>query len=87
MRFGWMLIPALLLAIPVRGEQEPQVRFEFSNPSLYPAQWSLELHPDGSGHFQAEGGSRAIRAGIPGDVRELGPGDQAAFELSGGRAR
>jgi trehalose/maltose hydrolase-like predicted phosphorylase len=34
-----------------------------------------------------EGASHPIRAGIPGDVRELGPGDQAVFELSrGGQA-
>jgi len=31
-----------------------------------------------------EGASHPIRAGIPGDVRELCPGDQAVFELNGG---
>jgi trehalose/maltose hydrolase-like predicted phosphorylase len=31
---------------------------------------------------QPEGASHEIRAGIPGDVRALGPGDQAVFELS-----
>ena len=35
---------------------------------------------------QLEGASHEIRAGIPGDVRELCPGDQAVFELSQGRA-
>src|SRR6202035_3656616 len=35
---------------------------------------------------QREGASHEIRAGIPGDVRELRPGDRAAFELSQGRA-
>jgi trehalose/maltose hydrolase-like predicted phosphorylase len=30
----------------------------------------------------AEGASHSIRAGIPGDVRELRPGNQAVFELS-----
>jgi trehalose/maltose hydrolase-like predicted phosphorylase len=34
---------------------------------------------------QPEGASPEIRAGIPGDVRELGPGEQAVFELSRGR--
>jgi trehalose/maltose hydrolase-like predicted phosphorylase len=33
---------------------------------------------------QPEGASHEIRAGIPGDVRELCPGDQAVFELSQG---
>ena len=27
-------------------------------PGLYPAQWTLVLHPDGSGHFHAEGGNK-----------------------------
>jgi trehalose/maltose hydrolase-like predicted phosphorylase len=35
---------------------------------------------------QPEGASHEIQAGIPGDVRHLRPGDQAVFELSGGRA-
>src|ERR1700759_589012 len=35
---------------------------------------------------QPEGASHEIRAGIPGDVRELRPGDRAVFELSRGRA-
>jgi trehalose/maltose hydrolase-like predicted phosphorylase len=35
---------------------------------------TLAVHP--------EGGRHPIRAGIPGDVRELCPGDQAMFELS-----
>jgi trehalose/maltose hydrolase-like predicted phosphorylase len=37
---------------------------------------TLAVHPDGASH--------PIRAGIPGDVRELRPGDQAVFELSRG---
>ena len=35
---------------------------------------------------QPEGASHKIRAGIPGDVRELRPGDRAVFALSQGRA-
>jgi trehalose/maltose hydrolase-like predicted phosphorylase len=35
---------------------------------------TLAVHPEGARH--------PIRAGIPGDVRELCPGDQAIFELS-----
>ena len=35
---------------------------------------------------QPEGASHEIRAGIPGDVRALGPGDRAVFELSRSRA-
>ena len=36
--------------------------------------------------LQPEGASHEVRAGIPGDVRELRPGDRAVFELSRGRA-
>jgi hypothetical protein len=35
---------------------------------------TLAVHPEGASH--------SIRAGLPGDVRELRPGDQAVFELS-----
>jgi trehalose/maltose hydrolase-like predicted phosphorylase len=35
---------------------------------------------------QSEGASHEIRAGIPGDIRALGPGERAVFELSRGRA-
>ena len=35
---------------------------------------------------QSEGAVHEIRAGIPGDVRELHSGDRAVFELSQGRA-
>jgi hypothetical protein len=34
----------------------------------------------------SEGASHEIRAGIPGDVRQLRPGDRAVFALSRGRA-
>jgi trehalose/maltose hydrolase-like predicted phosphorylase len=34
---------------------------------------------------QSEGASHEIRAGIPGDIRALGPGEQAVFELGRGR--
>jgi hypothetical protein len=63
------VIAALLLAWPAFGQQDPVVRFEFSNPGLYPAQWSLVLHPDGSGHFHAEGGTRSS-----GDPDTIQPG-------------
>ncbi len=49
---------ALLLVGPARAAQDPIVQIEFSNPALYPANWSLVLHPDGNGHFHAEGGTR-----------------------------
>jgi hypothetical protein len=58
MKVAWLAIAALLMALPMRAESDAVVRIEFSNPGLYPAQWSLLLHPDGSGHFHAEGGNK-----------------------------
>jgi hypothetical protein len=58
MRFAGLILAAMLIPLPARGEPDRVVRVDFSNPGLYPAQWSLVLHPDGSGHFHAEGGTK-----------------------------
>ncbi|HMG88159.1 MAG TPA: hypothetical protein VK574_20675 [Terracidiphilus sp.] len=58
MRIPWLLAVSLLVALPVCGESDRVVRVDFSNPGLYPAQWTLVFHPDGSGHFHAEGGTK-----------------------------
>jgi hypothetical protein len=58
MKIPWLLVAALLLALPACGESDATVQVDFSNPGLYPANWTLVLHPDGSGHFHAEGGSK-----------------------------
>ena len=58
MRFAGLILAAMLIALPARGESDRVVRVDFSNPGLYPAQWSLVLRPDGSGHFHAEGGTK-----------------------------
>jgi hypothetical protein len=53
-----LAILTALIALPARAASDPFVRVDFSNPGLYPAQWSLVVHPDGSGHFHAEGGNK-----------------------------
>lgn len=58
MRIALLAITAVLLATPAFTQQQPLVRVDFSNPGLYPSHWTLILHPDGSGHFHAEGGNR-----------------------------
>jgi len=35
----------------------PLFQLDYSNPGLIPAQWTLEIHPDGSGHFKTERGN------------------------------
>ncbi len=50
---------ALFLALPSYGNPGPTIKVGYSNPGLTPSQWSLEFHPDGSGHFQSDRGSTA----------------------------
>lgn len=58
MRIIWLAVLTVATStVPLRA-QSGVVRVEFSNPGLYPAQWTLVLHPDGSGHFQAGGGTK-----------------------------
>ena len=57
MRTFWLALLAIAIASTARADSAPLVKVEFSNPGLYPAQWTLELHPNGSGHFHAEGGT------------------------------
>jgi hypothetical protein len=49
---------AICLASQAHGDPGSLVRVDFSNPGLDPSQWTLTVHPDGSGHFHAEGGNR-----------------------------
>jgi hypothetical protein len=58
MRTLWLAALLFLLTLPARGQSGAVVRVDFSNPGLYPSQWTLVLHPDGSGHFHAEGGTK-----------------------------
>jgi hypothetical protein len=53
--FLWSAV-ALVGAVCAYGQAGRTVRIEFSNPGLIPATWTLELHPDGRGHFHSERG-------------------------------
>lgn len=59
MRVAWLAIVGMLLPLAARTEPSPVIRVDYSNPGLYPSQWTLVLHPDGKGHFHAEGGTKA----------------------------
>jgi hypothetical protein len=56
-----LLVTMIAVALVTSAKADPtsMVTVNFSNPQLYPAQWTLTVHPDGSGHFHAEGGSRS----------------------------
>lgn len=54
-RTGGTVVAALMLATAIHAAPvpDPVVQVDFSNPELTPAQWTLVLHPDGSGHFRS----------------------------------
>ena len=58
-------VAAAMLALPASTMSSPVFRVDFNNPNVSPAHWTLELHPDGSGHFRSERGS-APEADPPG---------------------
>lgn len=58
MKSLWLPLLAVSLVVAAPAQQDAKVQVEFSNPALYPSDWTLVLHPDGTGHFHAEGGTR-----------------------------
>lgn len=67
MKTLWLAILTAVFASPAWAGSDAVVKVEFSNPGLYPSQWTLVLHPDGRGHFHAEGGTK------PSDVESMVP--------------
>jgi hypothetical protein len=60
MRPVWLALIVAALSLPVLGEPGPSLRIEFSNPSIIPANWTLVLYPNGTGHFHSERGSAPV---------------------------
>ena len=62
MRLHWGVAAALALAVRLNGAPAPVpaiatssvIQVDFSDPELSPPQWTLVLHPDGSGHFRSQ---------------------------------
>jgi len=52
------VLAALFLAVGTALHSQPDktIRIDFTNPGLIPAAWTLELHPDGTGHFRSQRG-------------------------------
>lgn len=61
-RAGWLsgtartVFTALILTTGIHAAPvpDPVIQVDFSNPELSPPQWTLVLHPDGSGHFRSQ---------------------------------
>jgi hypothetical protein len=52
------LLSAIGHASPAPGASaQPVVQVDYANPGLSPSQWTLVLHPDGSGHFRSQMGN------------------------------
>lgn len=47
---------ALAACVPAARAADPVIQVDFSDPELSPSQWTLVLHPDGSGHFRSQMG-------------------------------
>jgi len=62
-----MILPALLLsllgsaalAMAQQGDASARIRFVFENPKLQPANYVLDIHENGMGHFHADPGEIA----------------------------
>ncbi|MGA8731587.1 MAG: hypothetical protein WB608_22705 [Terracidiphilus sp.] len=68
MRALLVVLSAAVFFLPIDAEPGPVLQVDFSNPGLTPSNWTLVLHPDGSGHFHADRGSAPDAA-----VESMGP--------------
>jgi hypothetical protein len=73
MRAAWLIFAAIALtahgqsAARIDSEvQRPTIQVDFSNPGLAPPQWTLTIHPDGSGHFRSK-----MAKTPPGGLKEI----------------
>src|SRR5271154_979683 len=57
MKASLVAVVGLFLALPAGADNGRIFSVDFSNPAVTPAQWTLTLYPDGSGHFHSERGS------------------------------
>lgn len=88
MRAPWLVLLLALTAMPVAASPGAIVKVDFSNPALVPAKWTLEMHPDGSGHFHSERGTvtgatqRGIEPGpVDRDIQLSAPFTQRVFDI------
>ena len=56
MRALFLAMVLAMLTTAADAEADPVLKVDFSNPGLTPSHWTLEFHPDGSGHFRSERG-------------------------------
>ena len=76
MRAAWLALTVLALA--AHGQDpatDPVIQVDFSNPGLSPSQWTMTLHPEGTGHFRSHMGkapdSQPAQMDTPGVDRDI----------------
>jgi len=71
MRGFAVALVAFAFVLPAFSQSSPTVQVDFSNPALTPAAWTLEIHPDGRGHFRSRHGANSPdvrRTIVPPDI-------------------
>ncbi len=77
MKAPWLAFAALALAVRAQSPPaaDPVIQVDFSNPGQSPTQWTMTLHPDGSGHFRSQIGQSSDDGqqgtGVPGVDRDI----------------
>lgn len=58
MRAPWLALAGLALAACslAPAAADPVIQVDYANPGLSPSQWTITLHPDGTGHFWSQMG-------------------------------
>lgn len=59
MKALWLAVLLVTAVVQTHAAPMDEVKLEYSNPQLIPAQWTLVVWPDGRGHFQAVRGNAA----------------------------
>ena len=91
-----LALAAALAVLTARGQSPqaaPTLQAGFSNPGLVPPQWTLTLHPDGTGHFSSRMGDRPREASgdllppvIDRDIQVSAPFAAHVFQVAGRHA-
>jgi hypothetical protein len=58
MKAVWLVAAAMAVAAHAQAPvaPAPAIQVDYSNPGLSPSQWTITIHPDGSGHFRSQMG-------------------------------
>ena len=82
MRAAWLALAAWALAGHAQASAaDPVIQVDYANPGLSPAQWTITLHRDGTGHFRSQVGKPS---GAAAQQRIDTPAVDRDFQVSSG---